>query len=418
MISIIMPYWDRPLALTRALAALSEHYSGLDFEVVIADDGNAISPPLDGVYDYPVRIVHLPRKDEPRNPCVPINAAVAAATGNIIVLTNPEIIHTQPILRQMRAQLYDLGPKGYVLASAWCPEEQAWHCHSSISGDRAAGERQPEGSGFHFCAMLHRDLFNEAGGFDEEYRDGAGYDDPDWINRVARVGAVFKIRDDLTVLHPKTGARTAWPAGSFRRNRALYFSKWPVPLVVACVNAGNYLGRGAEYVAHLKDGVSRHLAMKHRFVAIDHGEPSWWAKLDLFSPFSFEAGERVLYLDLDTVVTGDLLDLATMPGDFACLRDFYRSWGLGSGVMLWTHGTADDVRREWIDLGSPRLSGGDQMWIETRRPDAVRLQDRLPGQLVSYKRDCMTGVPKNARAVCFHGLPRPHETRLFNSEAA
>lgn len=417
MISIILPYWQRPLALTRALSAFSEHYSGLDFEVVIVDDGNAATPPLDGVYDYPVRIVHLPRKDEPLNPCVPINAGVAAATGDYIVLTNPEIIHTAPILRQMRAELDRLGPKGYVLAAAWCPEEGAWHCHSSIAGDRPDGVRQPPGSGFHFCAMLRRDLFREAGGFDEEYRAGAGYDDPDWVNRLAKVGAVFKIRDDLSVIHPRMGARSAWPREGFRRNRGMFFAKWPLDIVVACVNAGNYLGRGAEYVANLRDGVARHLKVPYRFEVFEPHEASWWAKLALFDRDAFSPGQRVLYLDLDTVVTGDLLDIATMPGAFCCLRDFYRPWGLGSGVMLWTHGTCDDIADEWHALDRPRLSGGDQMWIETRRPDAIRIQDRLPGQVVSFKADCQTIVPPNARLVCFHGQPRPHETRLFGSAA-
>lgn len=413
MISLILPYWDRPLALARALAALAERYD--DLEVVIVDDGNATPPPLDGDYPFAVRVVHLTLKDGPLNPCVPINAGVAAATGDIIVLSNPEIIHTRPVLQEMAAELERLGPKGYVLAAAWCPEAGEWHCHSSIAGDRPDGVRQPAGSGFHFCAMLHRDLFREAGGFDEEYRDGAGYDDPDWVNRLHRAGAVFKIRDDLVVLHPKQGATTRWPPGAFTRNRKRFFAKWPLRITVACVNAGNYLGRGSEYVERLRDGVAEHLSLPHRFEVFEPHEPSWWAKLALFEPGSFPLGERVLYLDLDTVVSGDLLDIAVTPGAFCCLRDFYRPWGLGSGVMLWTAGTCDDIAEEWHALDRPRLSGGDQMWIETRRPDAVRMQDRLPGQIVSYKRDCAAGIPPGARLVCFHGQPRPHETHLWRA---
>jgi len=47
-------------------------------------------------------------------------------------------------------------------------------------------------------------------------------------------------------------------------------------------------------------------------------------------------------------------------------------------------------------------------------PMAIRLQDIVPGQLVSFKAQCSDGVPDDARVVFFHGLPRPHETALWN----
>ena len=406
MISVIMPYWNRRLALARSVATMARHYPDLDMEIVVVNDGSAETPVLDNC-PWPVKIVHLPRKDIPLNPCVPINRGVEASSGDIIVLTNPEVVHVKPILAEMRAAMD--GPDSYVLAAAWCPDEGKWHCHSSIAGDRPSGERQPEGSGFHFCAMLTRDLWNRAGGFDEAYRDGAGYDDPDWVNRVARAGARFTIRDDLVVIHPKMGAKTDWLPGQFARNRTLYFRRWPLPLTVAMVNAGDYLGRGAEYVSRLVEGVESHLTIPHRFRIFESTEASWWAKLEMFRPDAFPAGERVLYLDLDSIVTGSLDDIATYAGPFACLRDFYRPWGLGSGVMLWEHGTCNDLWSEWDAKGRPKLKGGDQAWVEVMRPDAVRLQDQFPGQFASWKRDCVTGIPAGTRVVCFHGKPRPHE---------
>lgn len=405
MISIVMPFWNRRLALARSVSAMARHYADLDLELIIVNDGSD-APVLDNC-PWPVKVIHLPKKDGPLNPCVPINRGAEASSGDIIVLTNPEIIHVKPILGEMLKAMD--GPDSYILAAAWCPDENKWHCHTSISGDRPSGERQPEGSGFHFCAMLTRDLWNRAGGFDEAYRDGAGYDDPDWVNRVARAGARFTIRDDLIVLHPKLGARTDWTSEQFRRNRDLYFRKWPLPLTVACVNAGDYLGRGAEYVSRLVEGVSANLTVPHRFKIFEGDEHSWWAKLQMFRPHAFAKGERVLYFDLDTVITGPLDDIATYAGPFACLRDFYRPWGLGSGVMLWQHGTCNDLWSEWVAKGEPKLRGGDQSWVEVMRPDAIRLQDRFPGQIASWKKDCAAGIPAGARIVCFHGTPRPHE---------
>ena len=225
MISVILPYWRRAEVTKRSLALYDKHYSGMDFQVVLVDDGSG-----DIEAEYPwLTIVRLMLKDTPKNPCLPINAGVMVARGDVIVLSNPEIMHHEPVLPQMLETLQELGPKGYVLAACWYEKEKEWHCHSSLTRDgyhRGSSLHQPKGSGFHFCAMLNRSLWNEAGGFDYDYRDGAYYDDPDFVNRIHRAGGIFKIRDDLVVEHIREGAETNWPVAAAERNRALYISKW------------------------------------------------------------------------------------------------------------------------------------------------------------------------------------------------
>ena len=226
MISVVLPYWQRQEITEYALDSMAAAYPDLDMEVVLVDDGSPQPLTIAKPYPWPVRVIRLPDKTVPKNPCVPINRGVKEATGEVIVLSNPEIIHDKPVFPAMAEELERLGASGYVLAAAWCPEQEIWHCHSSVAGDRPTGERQPPGSSYHFCAMLYRSMFERAGGFDEEYREGAGYDDPDWVNRLARAGAVFRIRDDLVVIHTKFGAQTAWTREGFARNRAIYKSKW------------------------------------------------------------------------------------------------------------------------------------------------------------------------------------------------
>ena len=75
-------------------------------------------------------------------------------------------------------------------------------------------------------AMMHRSLWDAAGGFDEEYRRGAGYDDPDFVLRLHRAGAKFLIRDDLVVEHVRQGAHAAWAPGMYVRNREIFMRKW------------------------------------------------------------------------------------------------------------------------------------------------------------------------------------------------
>lgn len=151
-----------------------------------------------------------------------------------------------------------------------------------------------------------------------------------------------------------------------------------------------------------------------------HKWPGWWSKIEVFRP---DIRGDLVYMDLDTVITGSLDDLARV-NELAMLRDAYRDGkrakeGLQSSVMvlpeaergpIWDAFTANPA----LEMARNR-AGGDQRFLEqfwlTR---AARLQDLLPGQLVSWKVDCKYGVvPPDARLVFFHGQPRPWGTPRF-----
>jgi hypothetical protein len=138
----------------------------------------------------------------------------------------------------------------------------------------------------------------------------------------------------------------------------------------------------------------------------------WWAKMFLFSKDAFPDGERVLYFDLDTVITGPLDDIAAYDGEFAILSDAYRRDGLQSSVMAWEAGSMEGVWRSFRDLGYPDVDGGDQAFLEACfaemrfKPDLW--QRMYPGKFRSYKVDCKEFVPKGTSVVFFHGFPKPH----------
>jgi hypothetical protein len=195
------------------------------------------------------------------------------------------------------------------------------------------------------------------------------------------------------------------------------------PLTVVCVKTGDMYG--AEYVNILKDMVCRNLPpnLLKRMVCItddpDGIDPQidiiktdikgWWAKLYMFKKGLIE-DDLILYLDLDTVITGGLDCFANYTGEFAILRDFYRPNGYGSGVMLWKGGERSYIWDSWDKAGRREVDGGDQAWIEIAvREYAEILQDLYPNKICSYKVSARKMFPKGSKICCFHGIPKPHE---------
>lgn len=424
MISLVLPYWDRQQAADKALTLLAETYKGLDLEVIVVDDGNPVPFRVPNV-GLNIRVITLPIKHEPKCPATVWNAGAKAAKGEVLVLSCIEILHETPVLEQMAEEVRK-HKDNYVLASAWCPEEQVWHCHTSVTVPDC-----PPDAGIAFCAAMRPELFNRAGGFDEAYRDGAGYEDRDWIRRLHFVGAKFIKRDDLKVIHPKSGATISWGDGKFQRNLNLFRSKWQKSVTVVCLNAQNYLGLGSQYVNNLAEGVRKHMpaGVPWRFVCLTDDPtglndgiqvlplPSdlkgWWGKLYLFKKGLFPDGQRIIFFDLDTIILGSLEKLTQYRGNMAILRDFYFPKRGAPGVILWKAGYASSIWDEWVAQGRPENPLGDLGWIEnldqgrfTKHID--RLQDLFPGDFASYKVHCKEAPPANTRVVCFHGNPRPH----------
>lgn len=220
MISVCLPYWDRQDALDRMFENYAEMYPckipGVDLEFSICNDGwHPVSHPSGRA----VTVTHLPRKDHPLNPCVPINRAVEASSGDIIVLTGPEIEHTEPTLYALAELLED--EDDYVMASCW-DLRGFWLAGSEVDYSTRGRLPVPPGGHFHFCTMFHRSLWEKAGGFDEDYRHGQGCDDNDWLWRLHRAGARFKLSASTVIHH-----RSSFLDWQLPHNRDLFFSKWP-----------------------------------------------------------------------------------------------------------------------------------------------------------------------------------------------
>lgn len=190
-------------------------------------------------------------------------------------------------------------------------------------------------------------------------------------------------------------------------------------LTVACV-LEYHIGCDfdVEYVDKLERAVRRHLPMPHQFVCfsnvevpceripLQHGWPGWWAKMEMYSPHIPDG--RILYFDLDTLIVGDLSDIAAID-EFAMTCNFLDPEnGLGAGVMM-----IEDRQRVW-NAFRPKAHiaqfRSDQEFLNDLAL-AKSFDDLVPGQVISYKRDVRRQdvLPADARVVSFHGKPRPHQ---------
>jgi len=122
-----------------------------------------------------------------------------------------------------------------------------------------------------------------------------------------------------------------------------------------------------------------------------------------------------MFMGLDTIITGNIDNIAQYSGDFAMIRDPYFPENRASGVMLFQQKAASEYYARFKqdqNKGKFTLGGfvSDMVWLDQNIPPCDLLQDLYPNQIVSYKADLMSGKLRwnDAKIIYFHGEPKPH----------
>lgn len=150
------------------------------------------------------------------------------------------------------------------------------------------------------------------------------------------------------------------------------------------------------------------------YLPADPDLPGWWQKIALFSPHRPEwaDGERIVYFDLDVVITGRLEDLVERKGiikdwHWPCYNSSVMVWDHGEFQQIWDRFTPDQITAPATPELLPLLpaghaNGGDQEWITE-----VSKWPTFPADWFRSYRDCHAWPPSNCKAVIFHGATKP-----------
>lgn len=199
-----------------------------------------------------------------------------------------------------------------------------------------------------------------------------------------------------------------------------------------------------ETVYALRDMIIRNYAKPHRFVCvtdqpealpgietirlwddcstipspIGHSYPSCYRRLKVFAPDAGELfGERLVSIDLDTVIVGDITPLFDRPEDFIIWgeSDFPRTTPYCGSLWMLKTGTRTKVWTEFDEATSPAKAmkagcrGSDQGWLAYVLGKNEATWTRKDG-VFSFRKHCAFNrykLPLDARLVSFHGKVDP-----------
>lgn len=156
-------------------------------------------------------------------------------------------------------------------------------------------------------------------------------------------------------------------------------------------------------------------------IRLEQGYLGWWSKFEIFRNEGLN-----LYFDLDTVILSDLTEVINVikglkENEFFGMKKFnplrWENEGMfTSGVMGW-NGDFRFLYDEFDSIDKDKnIYHGDAdvifKMLKHRNIQIKYLQDEFKG-LYSYKWHCKVAVPTDAKIICFHGKPRPHQVEYL-----
>jgi len=194
--SMLMPYYNRSQQLKNTLTTFHHFYADRnDYEIIIIEDMKNIKDQkkhedlwkvIEGHAN--IKLISYTRENC-YNPAGMFNVGASHCQGMFLILTNPEVLHEANVLKGFD-DLLEENPDQYYIC--FCKSvinvndfetfedmkytinpTKNWYVHPRWNRRL-----------FHFCSVLHKDLFEKIGGFSEEFINGIASEDRDFANKI------------------------------------------------------------------------------------------------------------------------------------------------------------------------------------------------------------------------------------------
>jgi GT2 family glycosyltransferase len=233
--SVIVPVYGQAALTRQCLDILLAGRNGRDEpEVVVVDDGSTDdTPELLGEYGDRIRVVHHERNLGFATAC---NDGAAAASGEVLVFLNNDTI-PQPGWLDALVRITEDHPRAAVVgAKLLFPDDTVQHAGVVIcqygypknvyAGFPAWHPAVNQSRRFQAvtaaCMLVRRELFEEVGGFDTEYRNG--FEDVDLCLRLGERGYEVHYCHESVVYHLESMSAGRFAASN--HNREVYERRW------------------------------------------------------------------------------------------------------------------------------------------------------------------------------------------------
>ena len=217
MISVVIPTRHRNESLAVCLARLAPSEQTLPadrYEVIVTDDGSASTSESMIRTSFPwARWTLGPR----RGPAANRNHGVSVSRGRWIAFTDDDCVPSPAWLAAYQSSIRD-GVELY---------EGRTTCEKGLTCFAVDAPINLNGGTFPSCnLMITRRLFDDLGGFDENFLPNAMMEDIDFRTRVLAGDRPWQFVPDATVDHPPRRRVTGKAAGLLWENRVYYDLKW------------------------------------------------------------------------------------------------------------------------------------------------------------------------------------------------
>ncbi len=197
-VTVVVPAFNAAATLPLCLRALAEQdYPRAAYEVIVVDDGSTDETAA-LARTAGVRVIGQPNQ----GPAAARNAGIAAATGEVVLLTDADCAPTADWIRQMVAPLADVkiaGVKGSYRTRQQEVVARLAQCEFEERYDRL--ERRPTIDFVDsYAAAFRVEVLRQAGGFDPAFPH-ANNEDVDLSYRLARLGYRFVFNRRAVVYH-------------------------------------------------------------------------------------------------------------------------------------------------------------------------------------------------------------------------